>query len=164
MLFSWQYERKRYEKRVQRQAQARRVLLDKQVLSYAPGRRCIASDGSGLPDLNTALKLSFGRRVEHTAQASSRWLGRRGPPTRRPGDFGPGKTIKRLCHCVKPTMGLHVRQNRSRGVAVLARQCKVGPLVRGITALYRQVRPAGADDPSSAPTATPSLTRENKDE
>ena len=37
-------------------------------------------------------------------------------------------------------------------------------LVRGITALYRQVRAAGADDPSSAPTATPSLTRENKDE
>ena len=37
-------------------------------------------------------------------------------------------------------------------------------LVRGITALYRQVRATGADDPSSAPTANPSMTRENNDE
>ena len=37
-------------------------------------------------------------------------------------------------------------------------------LVRGITALYREVRATGADYPSSAPTATPSMTRENNDE
>ncbi|MBC7378596.1 MAG: MerR family transcriptional regulator [Burkholderiaceae bacterium] len=37
-------------------------------------------------------------------------------------------------------------------------------LVRGITALYRQVRATGADDPSRAPPASPSMTRENNDE
>ena len=37
-------------------------------------------------------------------------------------------------------------------------------LVRGITALYRQVRSSGTGEPSSAPTPTPSTIRENNDE
>ena len=37
-------------------------------------------------------------------------------------------------------------------------------LVRGISALYRQVRATGAGEPSSAPTPTPSKTRENNNE
>jgi len=37
-------------------------------------------------------------------------------------------------------------------------------LIRGITALYRQVRSTGAGPPSSAPTPNPSTIRESKDE
>lgn len=37
-------------------------------------------------------------------------------------------------------------------------------LVRGITALYRQVRSSGTGGPSTAPTPTPSMIRENNDE
>ena len=37
-------------------------------------------------------------------------------------------------------------------------------LVRGITALYRQVRSTGTGGPSIAPTPTPSTIRENNDE
>ena len=37
-------------------------------------------------------------------------------------------------------------------------------LVRGISALYRQVRTSSADEPPGAPAATPSTNRENNDE
>ena len=37
-------------------------------------------------------------------------------------------------------------------------------LVRGISALYRQVRTSSADEPTGAPAATPSTNRENNDE
>jgi len=37
-------------------------------------------------------------------------------------------------------------------------------LVRGISALYRQVRASGAGEPSDSPAATPSTKRENNDE
>lgn len=37
-------------------------------------------------------------------------------------------------------------------------------LVRGISALYRQVRTSSAGEPSDSPAATPSTNRENNDE
>ena len=54
---------------------------------------------------------------------------------------------------------IHVEPGRAELTPDQARS-----LIRGITALYRQVRSAGIGEPSSAPTPTPSTIRENKDE